>query len=73
MAARVVADPRRGSVLHVVGSGGDPRRPARTNRTSSPVRHRRGASGPPGRDDDRRWGGDDDPRWDAEGRGWRDG
>ncbi|SCG75114.1 hypothetical protein GA0070614_5607 [Micromonospora coxensis] len=66
MGVRVVTDPRRGAVLHVVGSGGgsSPRRPARADRTS-PVRQERGPSGPPRRDDDR--------RWESETRGWRDG
>ncbi|TDB79988.1 hypothetical protein E1182_10635 [Micromonospora sp. KC721] len=64
MAVRVVADPRRSVVLHVVGTGGGARRPTRTDRFS-PVQHRRGPSGPPRRDDDR--------GWETETWGWRDG
>ncbi|TDB70553.1 hypothetical protein E1165_25385 [Micromonospora sp. KC723] len=64
MGVRVVADPRRVVVLHVVGAGGGLRRPARTGRFS-PVQYRRGPSGPPRRDDDR--------GRETETRGWRDG
>ncbi|MEV0940860.1 hypothetical protein [Micromonospora wenchangensis] len=58
MTVRVVADPRRGAVLHVVGTGGDTRRPERPGRFGSPARQGRGPSGPPRRADDRRWGGE---------------
>ncbi|MFJ8688806.1 hypothetical protein [Micromonospora wenchangensis] len=58
MTVRVVADPRRGAVLHVVGTGGDTRRPERPGRFDSPVRQGRGPSGPPRRADDRRRGGE---------------
>ncbi|MEU1606309.1 hypothetical protein [Micromonospora matsumotoense] len=58
MAVRVVVDPRRGAVLHVVGSGGDTRRPERVGRSGSPARQGRGPSGPPRRADDRRWDGE---------------
>ncbi|NJP34580.1 hypothetical protein HCJ94_22010 [Micromonospora sp. HSS6-12] len=64
MTTRVVADRRRGGVLHVVGATGDSRRPPRAGR-ASPLRQWRGPAGPPRRDDDR--------RWETDVRGWRDG
>ncbi|RKF28878.1 hypothetical protein D7I43_03890 [Micromonospora globbae] len=64
MTARVVTDPRRGAVLHVVGASGDARQAPRAGRRS-PVRARPGPAGPPRRDDDRRWVTDE--------RGWEDG
>ncbi|MFG1677625.1 hypothetical protein [Micromonospora sp. NPDC049282] len=55
MTVRVVADRRRGGVLHVIGNAEVPReRPGRF----SPTRLWRGPSGPPRRADDRRWGTD---------------
>ncbi|MCZ7437945.1 hypothetical protein O7598_16165 [Micromonospora sp. WMMC241] len=55
MTVRVVADRRRGGVLHVVGNSEAPReRGARPGRFS-PTRLWRGPSGPPRRADDRRW------------------
>ncbi|TDC28882.1 hypothetical protein E1211_27060 [Micromonospora sp. 15K316] len=64
MTARVVVDPRRGAVLHVVGGSRDPRGARQAGRRS-PVQARPGPAGPPRRDDDRRWVNDD--------RGWEDG
>ncbi|MFC5924966.1 hypothetical protein [Micromonospora vulcania] len=53
MTVRLVADRRRGAVLHVVGTADDARRAAQGG--PSPVRARRGPVGPPRRDDERRW------------------
>ncbi|MDH6461814.1 hypothetical protein M2302_001989 [Micromonospora sp. A200] len=65
MAVRVVTDRRRGGVLHVVGTtDGTTRRGERPGRIR-PTRLWRGPSGPPRRDDDR--------RWESDARGWTDG
>ncbi|SBV26160.1 hypothetical protein GA0070620_1645 [Micromonospora krabiensis] len=64
MTARVVADPRRGAVLRVVGANDGSRRGERAGRRS-PVRARGGPAGPPRRDDDR--------RWETQDRGWENG
>ncbi|NHO81051.1 hypothetical protein DQE82_22460 [Micromonospora sp. LHW51205] len=54
MTVRVVADRRRGGVLHVVGSSEAPRRAERPG-WFRPTRLWRGPSGPPRRAEDRRW------------------
>lgn len=54
MTVRVVADRRRGGVLHVIGGSEAPRRGERPGRFS-PTRLWRGPSGPPRRAEDRRW------------------
>ncbi|SCL28421.1 hypothetical protein GA0070624_3690 [Micromonospora rhizosphaerae] len=64
MTVRVVADRRRGRVLHVVGKSDGARRGEQPGRFS-PTRQWRGPSGPPGRTDDR--------RWETDVRGWTDG
>ncbi|PWR13381.1 hypothetical protein DKT68_01140 [Micromonospora acroterricola] len=51
MTVRLVADRRRGAVLHVVGSADNARRAPQ----GSPIRARREPVGPPRRDDDQRW------------------
>ncbi|WP_089022182.1 hypothetical protein [Micromonospora coriariae] len=51
MTVRLVADRRRGAVLHVVGTADNARRAPQ----GSPIRARRGPAGPPRRNDYQRW------------------